>query len=495
MGDAALTDAHAWGDLTDQDAQKLLDEALDTVASRAQFADARLVEAEELRSYQGTGHDPDDRLERTLGIGVRVLAGGAWGFASRPLSDPGDAAAVARSAYRVAHASIGSSAPVDLPARDGVCGTYATTLDEDPFKISVTDRHALLDSTFRQASVSPQVRDVQVGVNAKRQHRHLANTEGAMQHQHFVECGGSLIVVAGDDHDVQRRTYPNSFHGNTAAAGWEHVRRLRLPETAARVGEEACALLTAPTAPPGRSDLVIGAQQVALQIHESCGHALELDRILGDERDFAGTSFVNVADIGRGRYGSDVVNITSDPTVEGTRGSFRFDDEGTPARRAPLVRAGIIVNTLSSRDSAARAGLELTGAARSDGWAYMPVCFSTHVYLEPGQGDLDALLDRLGDGYYIDDNRSWSIANDRLNFQFGTEVAYEVRHGRKGRLMKNFSYGGVTPRFWRSVEAVAGRDEFKVFGYPCGKGEPKQWGFLSHGASPVLVRDIRTGVA
>jgi TldD protein len=241
--------------------------------------------------------------------------------------------------------------------------------------------------------------------------------------------------------------------------------------------------------------VVIGAQQVSLQIHESAGHALELDRILGDEANFAGTSFIQPDDIGTLRYGSPAVTITSDPTIAGTRGSFAFDDEGTAAQRVRLVDQGIVRATLSNRDSSARSGQQLTGAARSDGWAYLPVCFATHVYLEPGEGSTDQLLERLGDGYYIDDNRSWSIDNRRWNFQFGTEVAYEVRKGRRGRLLKNFSYGGITPQFWGSVEAVAGPEELRTFGYPCGKGEPKQWGFLSHAAAPVLVRDLRIGVA
>jgi TldD protein len=339
------------------------------------------------------------------------------------------------------------------------------------------------------------VRDAQSGVNGKRQHRHYADTEGSRQHQHLMETGAMMVATAVDDHDVQRRSFPNSFHGNTGGAGWEFVLGLDMAGNAGRVGEEAVALLTAPVAPAGVADLVLGAQQVSLQIHESAGHALELDRMLGDEQNFAGTSFIGVEDVGRLRYGSPAVSITSDPTVPGTRGTFAFDDEGTPAARHPLVVEGIVQGTLSSRDSAARAGLPVTGAARSDGWGYLPVCFSTHVHLEPGSGSLDELLDRLGDGYYLDDNRSWSIDNRRLNFQFGTEVAYEVRHGARGRLLKNFSYGGVTPQFWGAVEAVAGPEEVRNFGYPCGKGEPKQWGFLSHGAAPMLVRGQRIGVA
>nr|WP_281371362.1 TldD/PmbA family protein [Leifsonia naganoensis] len=265
-------------------------------------------------------------------------------------------------------------------------------------------------------------------------------------------------------------------------------------EEADRIGREAVELLTAPLAPSGYADFIIGPAQMALQIHESTGHALELDRILGDEANYAGTSFIGPDAAGSLRYGSPAVNITADPTVPGTRGSFGFDDEGVPASRQPLIVEGFIQNYLSTRDSAARIGATTTGAGRSDGWGYLPVCFATNVFLEPGTGSTDELLDRLGDGFYIDDNRSWSIDERRLNFQFGTEVAYEVKNGRRGRLLRGFSYGGTTPQFWQSVEAVAGPEEFKAFGMPCGKGEPKQWGFLGHGASPTLVRNVRIGV-
>jgi TldD protein len=488
--------AHDWGDLADDaTAAALLAQAMSTLDNRAEYGDARLVEGEELRLYQQLDRDPDERLEHTVGIGVRALCDGRWGFASAPLTDSGLPARVAERAIAVARADTGTGPRAVLPPRPATSGRYENVVATDPFAVPAGERDALLAAAVAAARAPAGIVSVEAGVNAKRQHRHFASTEGARQHQHLIESGAMLVALAADEHGVQRRSYPNSFHGNTGGAGWEYVTGLDLPGHAARVGEEAVRLLTAPVAPSGTFDVIIGAQQVALQVHESAGHALELDRILGDERNFAGTSFIGVDDIGSLRYGSPAVSITSDPTVPGTRGSFAFDDEGTPARRVGLVEEGIVRHTLSNRDSAARAGLAVTGAARGDGWAYLPVCFSTHVFLEPGAGTLDELLDRLGDGFLVDDNRSWSIDNRRLNFQFGTEVAYQVTRGRKGRLLRNFSYGGVTPQFWNSVEAVAGPEEFRVFGYPCGKGEPKQWGFLSHGAAPLLARGIRTGVA
>jgi TldD protein len=488
--------AHTWGSMAeDGDAVTVLEAALGEVGDQAEYADVRLIECEEMRLYAQLGADADERVEHNLGIGVRVLVDGCWGFAARPLTGSADPQIAARKALATARASIGTAAPVALTPREGVSGRYETAVVQDPFAVPAQERQSLLETMLAHAGRPTQVVSGQAVINAKRQHRHFASTEGSRQHQHFVETGAGLMVNAADEHDVQRRSFPNSFHGNTAAGGWEYVATLGLADHATRVGEEAVALLTAPAAPSGTADVIIGSQQVSLQIHESAGHALELDRILGDEANYAGTSFIGAGDIGSLRYGSPAVNITSDPTIPGTRGSFAFDDEGTPAERVRLVDQGIIRATLSNRDSADRSGQQLTGAARSDGWAYLPVCFATHVYLEPGEGSLDELQERMGDGYYIDDNRSWSIDNRRWNFQFGTEVAYEVRNGRRGRLLKNFSYGGITPQFWGSVEAVAGPEELRIFGYPCGKGEPKQWGFLSHAAAPMLVRDLRIGVA
>ncbi|MEU5690761.1 TldD/PmbA family protein [Actinosynnema sp. NPDC020468] len=486
--------AHGWGSLADDaTARALVEVALEELDGRAEHADVRLVEAEELRVYRQLGADVDERLEHSLGIGVRVLVDGVWGFAARPLADGADAVAAARRAHALAVAAKGTSAPVRLPVLEPSSGRYETVVARDPFAVSEEVRQALLSDALDAAAAPREVVSAQAGVNAKRQHRHFGNLAGSRQHQHFLESGVLVLVMAAGHGDVQRRSYPNSFHGDTGAAGWEFVEARDLVANAARVGEEAVALLTAPVAPSGTADVVLGGQQMSLQIHESAGHALELDRMLGDEANFAGTSFIGVGDIGSLRYGSPAVTITSDPTVPGTRGSFAYDDEGTPARRSTLIDRGVVRNTLSTLDSAGRTGAALTGAARSDGWAYTPVCFATHVYLEPGEGTLDELCERLGDGYYAEDNRSWSIDERRLNFQFGTEVAYEVRGGRRGRLLKNFSYGGVTPAFWGSVEAVA--DDLRIFGYPCGKGEPKQWSFLSHGAPSTLVRGVRVGVA
>ncbi len=493
-----LASAHLWGELSGglDAAGPWLDAALgEAEALGASYADVRLSEAEELRLYAVSNRPVDERLEGNAGIGVRVLVDGAWGFASLPLEGSNDAARAARLAVASARAAVVSAAKVELPPCPAATGFYQTQANIDPFAVAAAERERLVEMTLAEATAAPEIVHAQAGVNAKRQHRYFANSEGSRNEQHFIESGGMLLVAAAADGVVQRRSYPNSFHGNTAAAGWEYVLNLDLVSEAARVRDEAIQLLSAPTISSGSASLVIGPAQMALQVHESTGHPLELDRILGDEANFAGRSFIGPDAIGNLRYGSQAVNITADPTVGGTRGSFAFDDEGTPACRTELIKQGVITNFLSSRDSAARLGQRSTGAARSDGWGFLPLCFATHVFLEPGEGSTEELLERMGDGYYLDDNKSWSIDSQRLSFQFGTEVAWEVRNGRKTRLVRDFSYGGITPQFWGSVEAVAGPEAFRTFGMPCGKGEPKQWSFLSHGAAPTLVRDVRIGVA
>ncbi len=497
MSDPILLPSHQWGVVTRAAARPLLSGVIAAAQEAgAEFCDVRLSETEEMRLYAVSGVAPDERVEGHAGIGVRVLVNGVWGFASRPLRDETDVHHVVNSAIANARAGReGSAVQVTLPPRAAEIGVYQTDADIDPFGVSASEREQLVLETLDAARGERGVVRAQAGVNAKRQHRFFANSEGSLQEQHFVETGAMVLAVASDGHIVQRRSFPNSFHGNTAAAGWEYVRDLHLVAEAHRVGAEAVQLLKAPVVASGSSSLVIGPAQMALQIHESTGHAIELDRILGDEANFAGRSFITRDAIGTLRYGSPAVNIIADATVRGTRGSFMFDDEGTRTAPTTLIDEGVVRNFLSSRDSAARQGLSSTGAARSDGWAFLPLCFATNVFLAPGTGSTEELLDRMGNGYYIDDNRSWSIDSMRWNFQFGTEVAWEVKNGKKTRLVRDFSYGGLTPEFWGSVEAVAGPEEFRTFGMPCGKGEPKQWGFLSHGAAPTLVRDVKIGVS
>jgi TldD protein len=237
---------------------------------------------------------------------------------------------------------------------------------------------------------------------------------------------------------------------------------------------------------------------VALQVHESIGHALELDRILLGEASYAGTSWVGPDDLGSLRYGSDLLHVTADATLPGGLGSFGWDDEGVAAVRADLVEGGVLRGALSNRESAAAVGLSASGGcARADGFARQPIVRMTNVSLEPGI--VPTLADLVADtdeGLYLETNRSWSIDDRRLQFQFATELCREIRDGELGRLYRNGSYAGVTPRFWGGLDAICGPDEWRLWGLTnCGKGEPGQVMVVSHGAAPARFRDVQVGVA
>ncbi len=305
-----------------------------------------------------------------------------------------------------------------------------------------------------------------------------------------------MIAVDGDE--LQVRSYPSAHDGSAACAGWEHVLSFDLVANAPRVAAEALELLSAPDCPAGRATVILGGEQLALQIHESIGHALELDRMLLMEASYAGTSWVSPGDPGSLRYGSSRLNITADATLAGGLGTFGWDDEGVAAARTPLIEQGVLRAALSDRGSAAAIGLDRSGGcARADGFARQPIVRMTNVSIEPGEaGTLADLVADTEDGLYLETNRSWSIDDRRLHFQFGTEVAREIRGGELGRLLRNASYAGVTPQFWSGLDAVCSAPAWRLWGLGnCGKGEPGQVMRVSHGTAPARFRDVQVGVA
>jgi TldD protein len=294
------------------------------------------------------------------------------------------------------------------------------------------------------------------------------------------------------------RSYPSSHGGDVAQAGYEHFLALDLPGNAARVADEAIALLTAPVCPSGETTLILGSEQLALQIHESVGHASEGDRVLGGEASYAGTSFVSAEDRGRRRYGSDLMNVVADATTPGGLGSFAWDDEGVAAAATPVVTRGILTGFLSSRETASQIGLDASGGCmRADGFARQPIVRMTNGSLMPGgAGTLEDLIADTDDGLLLETNRSWSIDQRRWGFQFATEIAWEIKGGERRGMLRNASYGGTTPDFWGRLDAICSESEWQLHGLVnCGKGEPGQSGHVSHGTAPARFRGVRVGIA
>jgi TldD protein len=309
-----------------------------------------------------------------------------------------------------------------------------------------------------------------------------------------VESGGGFAATAIGEHESQRRSYPQSF-GQYETGGYEIIRKWDFAANAGRIAEQATALLTADQMDERETSLILDGSQLALQIHESVGHAIELDRILGWEAAFAGTSHLQLPNLGTFRFGSELMNITADATLPGALGTFGYDDEGTRAQRVDIVRNGTWVGVLSGRDSAAIAGLPPGGMVRADGYNRLPMVRMTNVGILPGSSTLDEIIAETKDGVYMSTNRSWSIDDKRLNFQFGTEIGWEVKNGKLGRMLRNPTYTGIGPIFWSSLDMLAGGDEWIHWGTPnCGKGQPMQVAHTGHSAAPGRFANVRVGV-
>jgi TldD protein len=455
------------------------------LAAGATYADARgaFRRSQSVATKNGNVESVSD--VETEGIGVRVLVDGSWGFAGAGTLSDASASEAARRACAFARAAGGGSR--ELAPLDARSGTFKTRVEIDPFSISLDEKIDFCLEAERELA-RPEVKVSEAFARAQLERKVLVSSDGVDVEQEHVESGAGIDATAVGDEVTQQRSYPSAFGGLTAQAGWEFVLALGLKDEAARVGEQAAALLRAPECPAGVMDVVIDAEQVALQLHESVGHPTEFDRVLGFEAAYAGTSFLHPEDRGSLRYGSEHMNVTTDPTTPQGLGTFGFDDEGVPAEPQPIVREGVLVGWLGSRE------VGFAGSMRADGWSRMPLVRMTNLHLEPGDATLEELIGGVDRGVYLETNKSWSIDDKRLNFQFGTQIAWEIVDGELGRMLRDATYTGQTPVFWASLDAVGGREAWVLRGLTnCGKGQPGQHAHVSHGTSPARFRNVQVG--
>jgi TldD protein len=477
---------------------ELVERALDAArAAGAGYADARYLQEEwEALDVQ------DDRLQgvdrgATTGIGIRVIVDGSWGFAGTARLEASDIERAAALAVDIARSSSATkAAPVllaDEPARQA---TWATDVREDPFAVALdTKITLLLEATARMRQV-PGLGIAEASIDLWRRTSLLATSDGTRIDQTITQSGAGIRAIAIGDKELQQRSYPNSFRGHFACSGFEHIRAMDLVGNGPRIAEEAVALLKAPECPSSSTTLILDAPQLALQVHESVGHPIELDRVLGMEAAYAGTSFLAPPDRGNLRYGSDLINITADATLPGALGSFGYDDEGVEAQRIEVITDGVFRQFLSSRETAPEIGEgRSNGTMRASGWDVIPLIRMTNINLEPGDSSLEQMIAETDDGVFMSTNQSWSIDDKRVNFQFGCEIAWEIRKGKRRRMLRNPNYAGKTVDFWSSCDALGNRDEWGVWGTPnCGKGQPGQTARVAHGTSAGRFRNVNVGV-
>ncbi len=477
----------------------LSDRALDTAAHLgASYADVRVVHRRDESIAVKSGRVEGVASGESEGFGVRVLVDGAWGFASSSTLTAAEADRIARDAVRIAKASATALRDrVVLDDRPPAHGTYETPVQEDPFGVPLETKIGDLLAADEAARGVQGIAFTEARYDAQRETRTFGATDGSWTEQTITHVGAGIEANAIDGDEHQRRSYPDADGGPFQSAGYEYVRGLDLVGRAAPLADEAVALLSAEQCPSGTFTVILDPTQLYMQIHESCGHPTELDRVFGTEASYAGTSFLTTDKLDEGfRYGSDLVQIVADATAPRGMGTFGWDDEGVAAQRIDLVKDGIFVGYLSSRETAPRIGRRSGGAMRADGWNRIPLIRMTNVNLLPRPGmTLDDIVADTDDGLYLASNRSWSIDDRRLNFQFATEIAWEVKNGRKGRHFKNPTYTGITYEFWRGMDAVGDESSLVMMGTPnCGKGEPGQGGHVGHACSGARVRNVQVGV-
>jgi len=475
--------------------------ALDTAAARgAAYADVRVVDARTRNLSTKNGKVGSVSESESLGLGVRVLAEGAWGFASTDQltreqidSTAARAVAIARASARV------KKKDILLAPEQKITAVWATPIEKDPFGVSLEEMLKLLFRADEEMRRVAGVTLAEASMSFTRLEQLFVSTLGSQIHQTKVYSGAGLVATSFAENEIQKRSYPNSFGGQHAAAGYELIERLELVENARRVGEEAVALHTAAKCPEGKRTIILESAQLGLQIHESIGHPIELDRVLGMEANFAGMSFLTLDQLNRLRYGSEIVNVVADARLDHGPGlgTFGYDDEGVPAQCTDIIKDGRFVGYLSSRETAPALGLGRSGGTmRAESWNRIPLIRMTNVSLLPGSWKLADLVADTDDGLYFETNRSWSIDDRRYHFQFGTEIAWEIKGGKKTRMIKNPSYSGITTEFWNSCDAICARRHWTLWGTPnCGKGQPMQTMGTGHGAAPARFRNVLVGVA
>lgn len=498
-------------------ARRLADMALDQAERLgASYADVRLYLDDAGESFVVK----DDVLESAFshsdsGAGIRVLVNGAWGFASFSDLSRGKSAcesemsAAVSAAAALARASARLRAfPIELAPLSNVPqeAEYETPYEIDPFAVPAQGKIALLrDLNAALSSASDLIAIRTCGMRAGRTTKLFAATERGQSARRYAtqtirECALSVSVVAIDGNEMQERALWG-FDGFAKAGGFETVLAVDKRAVAERHVAEALELIAAPECEPGVTDIIVAPEHLALHVHET-GHGFEGDRLLGYEQTYVGNTFINelLDHVGSHQFASQAVNIVADATAPGGYGTFAFDDEGVPGQRFFLVERGTLMNVLTSRETVSqinqRVGRELyrhsNGTMRASAYTRMPLIRMTNISLLPGEATLADLIGRVDRGLLLEGTTSWSMSEDRKNFDFGVQLAREIKNGRLGRVVRNAGYTGSNLAFWQSCEAVAGEDESFVLNVPnCGKGQPGQSMSTGHQASPALFRGVQ----
>jgi len=459
------------------------------------FGDVRLTSSDSQTVYFEKGNlkyfgsDMD-----AVAVGIRVLINGCWGFAGTDdLSKKSIDKTVARSINNARTGSTFKSDKIKYNAIKPTQGSYFYKPEEDPFTMPDHEKLSFFENIAQKLTNKEKIIYSYVHTIFYRQYKIYANTEGTFTDTLVYDTVPSMYVLASDTSGAMCRTHPG--HMSARRGGFEVVRASNFEENADKIIDEAAALLTAPRIEEERADIIIGGSQLALQLHESIGHATEADRIFGKEISYAGKTFIKPSMLGNFRYGSDIVNVYSDSKDPHGLGFHLVDDEGTPARTVDIIKNGILLDQQTSRELAPQLNLKPSSNMLASFADDIPLVRMTNFCLAPGKGSLKELIENTENGYLIDYTKTWSIDDNRSNFQFTTEIGWKIKNGQIKHIVKEPTYYGITPEFWNACDAICGAEDWEYHGtFYCGKGEPGQAMHLSHGVAPARFKNIVVNV-
>jgi len=482
--------------------EKLGDVALrEAKKHKATYCDIRIVKLRSqniglrLSPERGTGKTlavPNVSEDSSFGFGVRVIVNGAWGFASSPLVTPEEIARITGEAVIIAKANATiQPKPVVLAAVKAYRDRWETPHDKDPLAVPLAEKLDLLRRASEEAKKHTKVFSSSASLNLRSEDKYFASSEGSSIQQLIFQIYGDVDATAVDRESNLSRT--RNYVPTQAAAGWEYVPEMNLEENAQRIREEVVEHLTAPAVKPGKKDLLLMPNHLMLTIHESVAHPTELDRALGYEANYAGTSYITPATVGK-RIASEHCTFVGDRTSPRALGTVGYDDDGVKSTQFTIIDKGIFRNFQTTRDQAHLVGdKESHGCSQADSWATVPFQRMPNVWLKAGPREttLDSLMAGIDDGVLIDGRGSYSIDQQRYNFQFGGDAFWEIKGGKKRGMISRVSYQARTPDFWQACDGTAGPQYWRQFGTTGdAKGEPTQINSISHGCSPTRFRGI-----
>ncbi len=431
------------------------------------------------------------------GFGVRVIHSGVWGFASSPIVTDEEIRRITRIATEVAKASaVAKRQDVRLAPVPAYVEYWATKMEKGPRQVAQDAKQALVQQVVDAVVKTKEVTNVVASVQLEHEWKYLATSEGSYIEQEIFTTSPSFTVTARKDGQTRART----FSGIAMTGGWEVAEAARMIENAERIAAEAVEYCTAKPVDMGVKDLILTPAHAMLTIHEIVAHATELDRILGYEANYAGTSFVKLSDVGKLKYGSKLFNVTADRIKPGGIGTVGYDDDGVKTQEWPIVRDGILVGLQTNREMAHLIGeKESRGCTQANSWRDYPFLRMPNVHVEPGPAGSptpEQIIADTRDGVLIDGRGSYSIDQQRYNGQFGGNAFWEIKNGKKTRMVSNVTYNAITTDFWGNLDAISGRESWEMHGTGGdAKGQPTQTNSISHGSPYLRIRKILVGAA